>query len=110
MGVRLTGFTLFGTLSDGLHTPSSAQRQHAILESGGNTPGIVKQNKSLFSIHLHMRHRVAANDQNHKPRPRPDDGQPNAAKATNRYAREYAKTAERGLGLVHFFVIPFLSL
>ena len=30
-GLRLTVSTQFGTLSDGLHTPSSARRQHAIL-------------------------------------------------------------------------------
>ena len=31
MGFRLAASSRFGTLSDGLHTPSSAQRQHAIL-------------------------------------------------------------------------------
>ncbi len=54
MGVRFTGFTRFGTLSDGLHTPSSAQRQHAILESGGNTPGQVKQGITPYFLDIYI--------------------------------------------------------
>ncbi len=41
MGV-LSRFLLFGTLSEELHTPSSAQRQHVLLETGGNTPAAVQ--------------------------------------------------------------------
>lgn len=60
----LTASTHFGTLSRRLHTPSSAQRQHASLGSGGNTPGAVESNLllSLFlSAHSITRHRVANN-------------------------------------------------
>jgi hypothetical protein len=56
-----------GTLPGGLHTPSSAQRQHASIGIPAGTRRVIASNATARNHMQKMRHRVATNGLHHPP-------------------------------------------